>query len=390
MADLSVNCNGLKLKNPVIVASSPLTARLSLLQEAEEQGAAGVAVKHTMMTQRFEARPRWHYDKKIGVTVSGDPRLNPEDAYDLIRKARESTDLCILANMSGTPGKLESWGELAKNLWQAGADGIELNFNCPNLLSAEIKTAVQGANLGADPEACEIVVREVKKAVTVPVIVKLSTESGVAVKVAKACRQAGADIINIHAGYRSAPGIDIYHGGRFLYPGSEKGSFGGCTGPWSRRFTHRFLSDIHAAVPDAGLMGGSGIQSWDHIVETIMFGAQSVQICTSVIQQGFGLIKNLVHGLEQFMDEQNYNSIEDMRGLALQYVVKPGEMIYKDVTAEISADQCSGCGSCNRIGHCRAISVGENGKSVVNPDLCVGCGFCVGVCPKTCIRMIEK
>lgn len=390
MADLSVNCNGLKLKNPVIVASSPLTARLSLLQEAEEQGAAGVAVKHTMMTQRFEARPRWHYDKKIGVTVSGDPRLNPEDAYDLIRKARESTDLCILANMSGTPGKLESWGELAKNLWQAGADGIELNFNCPNLLSAEIKTAVQGANLGADPEACEIVVREVKKAVTVPVIVKLSTESGVAVKVAKACRQAGADIINIHAGYRSAPGIDIYHGGRFLYPGSEKGSFGGCTGPWSRRFTHRFLSDIHAAVPDAGLMGGSGIQSWDHIVETIMFGAQSVQICTSVIQQGFGLIKNLVHGLEQFMDEQNYNSIEDMRGLALQYVVKPGEMIYKDVTAEISADQCSGCGSCNRIGHCRAISVGENGKSVVNPDLCAGCGFCVGVCPKTCIRMIEK
>lgn len=89
MADLRVNCKGLRLKNPMIVASSPLTARLDLLKKAEENGAAGVAVKHTMMSQRFEAKPRWHYDKKIGVTVSGDPRLHPDAAFDLIRKAKE-------------------------------------------------------------------------------------------------------------------------------------------------------------------------------------------------------------------------------------------------------------------------------------------------------------
>ena len=40
MADLSVNCGGLKLKNPIMIASSPLTAKLSLLKEAEEHGAA--------------------------------------------------------------------------------------------------------------------------------------------------------------------------------------------------------------------------------------------------------------------------------------------------------------------------------------------------------------
>lgn len=389
MADLSIHCGGLKLKNPMIVASSPLTARLDLLKEAEEKGAAGAAVKHTMMSQRFEAKPRWHYDKKIGVTVSGDPRLHPDTAYDLIRRAKEQTELILIANMSGTPGKLESWGELARNLQQAGADGIELNFNCPNLLSAEIKTAVQGANLGADPEACRIVVSEVKKAVDIPVIVKLSTESGVAVKVAQFCREAGADIVNIHAGYRSAPGIDIYNGGRFLYPGSEAGSFGGCTGPWSRRFTHRFLSDIHAAVPDAGLMGGSGIQNWEHVVEAIMFGAESVQICTSVIEGGFGVIESCVQGLERFMDQQGYAGIRDMLGLALPYVLKPGEMEYKNVAAAIDADKCSGCGLCAKIGHCTAIT-NENGKTNVNPDNCVGCGFCVGVCPRKCITMVER
>lgn len=291
--------------------------------------------------------------------------------------------------MSGTPGKLESWGELAGNLQQAGADGIELNFNCPNLLSADIRTAVQGANLGADPEACRIVVGEVKKAVDIPVIVKLSTESGVAVKVAKFCHEAGADIVNIHAGYRSAPGIDIYHGGRFLYPGSEKGSFGGCTGPWSRRFTHRFLSDIHAAVPEAGLMGGSGIGNWEHVVETVMFGAEAIQICTSVIEGGFGVVKDCIQGLEKFMDEQGYAAIKDMCGLALAYVVKPGEMEYKNISAEIDADRCNGCGLCTKIGHCTAIAK-EGRTCVVNPDNCVGCGFCAGVCPRTCIQMVER
>lgn len=387
MADLSVSCGGLKLKNPIIVASSPLTAKLSLIKEAEEHGAAGVAVKHTMMTQRFEARPRWFYDRKTGVTVSGDPRLKPDEAFELIRKAKEETGLAILANMSGTPGKLESWGELARNLEQAGADAIELNFNCPNLLSAEIKTAVSGANLGADPKACEIVTGEVKKSVTIPVIVKLSTESGAAVRVAQACRRAGADVINIHAGYRSAPGIDIYRGGRFLYPGSEYGNFGGCTGPWSRRFSHRFLADIAAAVPQAGLMGGSGISEWSHIVEAIMFGAQSVQICTAIIEQGFGLLDTCREGLNRFMDEQGYTRIEQMRGLALQYVVKPGEMIYRDVAAWIEEGRCSGCGRCMRIAHCTAIAVKENGKCAVSPEKCIGCGFCMGVCPKRAISM---
>ena len=83
---------------------------LDVYKRQEEHGAAGVAVKHTMMTQRFEARPRWFYDRKTGVTVSGDPRLKPDEAFDLIRKAKEETELSILANMSGTPGKLESWG----------------------------------------------------------------------------------------------------------------------------------------------------------------------------------------------------------------------------------------------------------------------------------------
>lgn len=390
MADLRLNLAGLKLKNPIMIASSPLTARLDLLQQADENGAAAICIKHTMMQQRFRARPRWYYNRNIGIVVSGDPRLEPEKAAELIQQAKENTSLAVVSNLSGAPGNLESWGTIAKMMEQAGADAVELNFNCPNLLAADSKLADQGSNLGGNPEGCAMVVREVKKSVKIPVIVKLSTESGRMAQVVKACMEAGADIPNIHAGYRAAPGIDIYHGGQFLYPGSPSGSFGGHTGVYSRMATNRFVADIARQQPGAPLIGGSGLCSWDQIVETIMFGAWAVQMCTEVMHLGFPLVKSCVEGLERFMDEQGYADLASMRGLALQYITKPGDMKYKDVAACINPEKCVGCKQCAKIAHCVAIDYDEQSrKCFVTSEKCIGCGFCVGVCPKKAIGIQE-
>ena len=386
MADLKVNLAGLQLKNPIMIASSPLTARLELLEQADENGAAAVCIKHTMMKQRFLAKPRWYYNKDIGVVVSGDPRLEPEKAAELIRQAKEKTSLTVVSNLSGAPGDLESWGTIAHMMEQAGADAVELNFNCPNLLSADSKLADQGSNLGGNPEGCAMVVKQVKSAVDIPVIVKLSTESGRMAQVVKACVEAGADIPNVHAGYRAAPGIDIYNGGSFLYPGSPSGSFGGHTGVYSRMATNRFVADIARQHPGTPLIGGSGLVTWDHIVETIMFGAWAVQMCTEVMHHGFPLVKKCVEGLEAFMDQQGYENLEQMRGLALQYITAPGQMAYTDVAANIDREKCVGCKQCMKIAHCNAIAYDESGKKCyVDSDKCIGCGFCMGVCPRKAI-----
>ncbi|MBO5556136.1 MAG: 4Fe-4S binding protein [Oscillospiraceae bacterium] len=386
MADLHINLNGLQLKNPIMIASSPLTARLDLLEQAEENGAAAVCIKHAMMQQRFRARPRWYYNRDIGIVVSGDPRLEPEVAAELIRQAKEKTNLTVVSNLSGAPGELESWGKIAHMMEQAGADAVELNFNCPNLLAADSRLADQGSNLGSSPEGCAMVVRQVKKDCGVPVIVKLSTESGKMPQVVRACMEAGADIPNIHAGYRAAPGIDIYNGGKFLYPGSPAGSFGGHTGVYSRMATNRFVADIARQHPGAPLIGGSGLVTWDHIVETVMFGAWAVQMCTEVMHHGFPLVKRCIEGLEKFMDEQGYESLEQMRGLALQYITAPGEMQYTDVAACVDQEKCIGCGQCLKIAHCIAIERAESEKTCrVIPEKCIGCGFCVGVCPRRAI-----
>lgn len=390
MSRMNVSVGGLEMKNPLIVGSSPLTAKLDLLKEAEENGFAAVCLKHVMAFQRFAAKPRWYFDRHDGVIVSGDPRLTPDAAPELVRKAKEQTDMKIICNMSGVPNDITSWGSLAKMLEEAGADAVELNFNCPNLMTANTKIkGVQGANLGSDPDSCRLVVAEVRKAVSIPVITKLNTESGKIVQVAHAVSEAGADILTVHASYRCAPGLDIYHGGKLNYPGSDNGNFGGMSGAWGRKASNRFISDVVKANTGRPVIGGSGIYTWQDAVEAIMYGAEAVQLCTSVIHKGFGIAKTILEGLEKFMDEQGYETVHDMVGLANQYVCAPGEMVYTDVTASIDEKKCSGCRECTKIATCDAISYADK-KCVVDESKCVGCGFCRGVCPKEAITYVEK
>lgn len=95
-----------------------------------------------------------------------------------------------------------------------------------------------------------------------------------------------------------------------------------------------------------------------------MYGAEAVQLCTSVIQNGFGIAKTILDGLERFMEEQGYESIHEMAGLACRYVCAPGEMDYRDVAARIDEEKCTGCRLCTKIASCNAISYRAADKNV--------------------------
>ena len=389
MVDLSVDIGGLKLKNPVIIASGPLTARIDRLKKAEENGAAAVSLKHSLLKQQFIAKPRWYVEKNLGIIVSGDPRLTVEDAQELIQKAKAETELKVIVNMSGLPTDLGSWGELAKKFEEAGADGIELNLNCPNLHTANASGPTLGANLGQDPDSCSTVVKSVKSAVSIPVIAKLPTEGGRTVQVAQASSAAGVDALMIHAGFRAAPGLDIYHGGQFLYPGSGAGNFGGNSGPWSRLISNRFIADVAKACPETPIIGGGGISKWEDIVESIMYGAGSIQVCTSVMFEGFELVAKLIKGLTEYMEKMGYSKIQEFKGLALQNVLGPHQMKYADIAACIDQNKCTGCRKCEKLPTCDAISYHDK-KCQVDPEVCVGCGLCVGICPVKAIGIATR
>jgi len=386
MADLRVKIGRLELKNPIIVASSPLTAKLDLIKRAEENGATCVSIKHTMLKQQFIAKPRWFVNRNIGMMVSGDPRLPAEEAQELIRKVKEQTGVTVLVNMSASPEDITTWSTLAGKLAEAGADGVELNFNCPNLHTASHQGKGAGANMGTDPDSCSQVVAEIRSKVDIPIIAKLVSEGGKMLQVAKACEDAGVDAVNVHAGGRGAPGLDIYNKGAFMYPGSPTGNFGGHSGQWSKYLSNRFIADT-AAVVKCSIVGGGGVFTWQDLVENLMYGSQAVQICTSIMYHGFELVRQMLEQLEAFMDDQGYETVADFAGIALKNVRPPNQMQYADISAVINPEKCSGCGSCDKLPTCPAIERdNDTRKYKVNREKCLACGLCYGICPKKAIE----
>ncbi|HAL62254.1 MAG TPA: hypothetical protein DCP08_07620, partial [Chloroflexi bacterium] len=115
---------GVKFKNPLVVASSPLTAKPELLKMAEEAGAAGVSTKLTFIKQPFYGELRMYNDPRVGSIVCHDRRLDLEEGARLVEEAKESTSLVIFSNITYEGEDLGGWARLAKAMEEAGADLI--------------------------------------------------------------------------------------------------------------------------------------------------------------------------------------------------------------------------------------------------------------------------
>lgn len=392
MSDLSVTLGGVKLRSPIIVAAGPLTSKVKRIKKAEECGAGAVSVKHIFHEQPFQGRPRYWLDPQLGIIVCSDKRLDLDEGIQLISEAKAQTNIPVIANMSGPGTNAEGWGEVAQKLAEAGADMIEINLNCPNLgLSANVKLAedvMLGANIGQVPELAKAVTEHVRAAVDIPVIVKLTSEGGKLLAVAKGCSEAGADALNVRATFQAAPGIDIYDGGKPLVTGlNGKVSFGGLTGRWSRLISNRFISQTVQTVPTP-IIGGGGIFQWEHVVEKIMYGSTAVQMCTALILNGVETVRRMLEKLDAYLESQGYSDLSAIRGAALKYLTTAPKLEFVPVVAHVNADLCNGCTRCTVIGSCDAIAMVER-KAVINRDECVGCSLCSWVCPKKAINMVR-
>ncbi len=100
----------------------------------------------------------------------------------------------------------------------------------------------------------------------------------------------------------------------------------------------------NVTIPMSGI---GGIENWRDAVEFILLGATTVQVCTAVMHYGFGIIREMMTGLEQYMDEKGFQTIDDMRGIALPNVMHWEDLNLKyKIVARINADKCIGCQLC--------------------------------------------
>jgi len=318
-------------------------------------------------------------------------------------KQQKPKDIPLIANVSGLGFFAETFVAGARAHEEAGVDLIELNLSSPAAAQGMLDEAVEGylqgnfplvapgLFLGDQPELVERVTREVSRAVSIPVGVKISAETGFPrlIELARRIRDAGARFITCSNFAVTVTPPDIYAKGRSTWPYLDGLPLGVMGGEWLRPLVYKQVACIARFVPGIDIMACGGIGKPEHVIESMMLGAKAVEMVTPVLFQGRKLLTRNVRFLEKYMDEQGYETPEDFRGLALKYF-KPGNQLHsthdeRSLLARVDSGKCKGCGVC-ADSICLAMSL-EGGRAKVNAGKCMACGMCVVVCPHEAVTL---
>lgn len=386
---LKVDYVGLALKNPVMVASATPTINYENWRRCEDAGAAALVTKSVIFSKKLVANQRYEPGHRTGFNprprfklinrddTSFDTKLAkrgaffylmtaaenyplPEEFARLLERAKREISIPIIVSICGGAKEYEEWARLAKMMESAGANAIELNMHhmpVDNYTDPEIVAAVKGS-------------------VRVPVIGKTMAPWESCEEISKKLEAAGADAIAT-LGHIRLRGLDID-------PEEEKivlqpvlqGVSGPAFGPMGLALVARTAKSVE--IPISGV---TGVMSWRGVVKNILAGATTVQVCTILYQEGYGSIRKMLDGLEEFMRRKGYKSIDAFRGKILEDIVSPAEIPDEPpFKNSVDAELCTGCGDCREVCFYSAVSMEDK---LANIDLakCEGCGVCVSICP---------
>jgi dihydroorotate dehydrogenase (NAD+) catalytic subunit len=206
----------------------------------------------------------------------------------------------VIVNIAGKT--IEEYARLAVRLDNvAGVSGLEVNISCPNV-------AAGGAEFGIYSDSAAAVTAAVRKATSLPVMVKLTPNTGDIVGVAAAVAEAGADAISL---INTLKGMVVDTVKRQPLLGNV---FGGLSGPAIKPVALYMVYQVAGAV-DVPVIGCGGITSAADALEFIMAGASAVQVGTASLTSPRAPL-DVLEGIEKFMGDQGIEDIGELIGAA--------------------------------------------------------------------------
>ncbi len=302
--DLSTTYLGLKLRTPIVPSASPLSETLDGAKRLEDAGASAIVLSSVFEEQLAHEQLEMEHHLTHGTesyaeatsyfpdTQLGD--LGPETCLDHIRKVKSAVDVPVIASLNGTtPG---GWTSFATWMEQAGADAVELNlYNIPTDPDQPAEEIEKGY---------EEILCAVKGAVNIPVALKLGpffTNMG---HVAKRFDKAGADgLVLFNRFYQ--PDIDLEE--------LEVVSNVLLSTPQAMRLPLRWIAILSGRV-EADLAATSGIGHSCDVIKMLLAGAKVTQVCSVLLKAGIDHLRQLELGLVEWLEENEYESVEQMRG----------------------------------------------------------------------------
>jgi dihydroorotate dehydrogenase (NAD+) catalytic subunit len=306
MSSIEAEFLGLKMKNPLVLASGIQGVTKGNLEEVCKKGAAAVICKSlTPETRKGHETPIMVETSSGFLNAVGYSNPGIDAGLEEFKgwKRKEPFILSITARNS------EEYRLLAAKISEKMAEGmrvdaIEAVLSCPH-------TPEYGLMAGQQtPENAAEVTKIIKSRLSIPFIVKISPGIPGEVEVAKAIESAGANAIDV--GNTIGPGmvIDIEQHAPVL--GFK---MGGLSGPAARPIAVRCVYDIYKAVK-IPIIGCGGITYGKDAIEFMQAGASVVAIGTALHYRGTNAFLKIAKEMEKWLGEHNHSNVKEIVGLA--------------------------------------------------------------------------
>jgi dihydroorotate dehydrogenase (NAD+) catalytic subunit len=307
VADLAVEIAGLELANPVIAGSGESTRTAAQIRACLAAGASAVVAKSTneseaakgqlraaeyaLLDESFAARP-------LGPAGRGDSLYCRSGLLDepfaqwvetLAELDRGAGDAYVVPSL--IVGELDAAVAMAQAFEAAGLRAVELNVGAPHAAEAAAGAIRTGAAL----------VRPIRAAVSIPLIVKVGGLDPVAAAVE--ALDAGADAVVLST--RAQGFVSDLATRRPLL-----GTFAAIGGAWALPITCRHLAKTRQARPGACLVGTNGARDGRDVAQMLLAGASAAQLTTAVMTDGPEALRRAIDSLSRYLDEQGVSARE--------------------------------------------------------------------------------
>ncbi len=329
MTDLTTSYMGLKLRNPLVVASSSLTGHLAGVKQAADAGAGAIVLKSLFEEQlAAETAAMGKHAAYAGHTEAAEylqgygMELGPNDYLSLVRDAVKAVDIPIIASLNCF--SRNSWSEYAKKIAAAGAAAIELNIGLlPN------RSGQQGR---AIEEHYYQILHEIKLQVDIPVALKIGPYFS---SLAEVADHLGRDLVEAppftvgwcgpgetpaKICWRKADALVLFN--RFYQLDIDIDNLELIAGnplsaPNEINLSLRWIALLYKRI-ESDLAATTGIHDGRDAIKQLLAGATVVQLCSTLMINGMDQIGQIAKELESWMQTHNFSRIDQFRGLLSQ------------------------------------------------------------------------
>ena len=310
MPDLSTTYLGLSLKNPLVPSPSPLMRKVDNIKRMEDAGASAV-VLHSLFeeeirqtSQEFDHYLNYGADsfwEALSYFPDVDLRIGPDSYLDHIRKVKAVVSIPVIGSLNGV--STGGWIKYAQKIQEAGADALELNMYYLAADPSQSSTDVEQMYLD--------LMREIKASIHIPIAIKLGHQFSAFANIAQRLDQAGANGLVIFNRFYQ-PDFDLEN--LEIVPDVKLST------PYDLRIRLRWIAILYGRIKaDLALTGG--VHCAEDVVKAVMAGANAAMTTSALLENGVGYISTLLGDLAHWMEDHEYESVQQMRGSMSQRAV---------------------------------------------------------------------